>query len=124
MAFAKKLGAKTAYNLATADAIGGTLAIVGAQGIRADINISAISGTPAATFTLEGYDPGSRSWFTLIASVSKTTTGRFYLQAYPGAPVTANVSDNTIVPQQVRLRVNGTATSITFTATAQLLTDR
>lgn len=95
------------------------------RGVQVMVNISAISGTSATgTFTIQGYDELSDSWFTVLASAAKSATGFFTLTAYPGITASSNVSGSTVLPKKWRLNFDISATttpSVTFSASATLL---
>lgn len=95
------------------------------RGVQVMVNISAISGASAdGTFTIQGYDELSDSWFTVLASAAKSATEFFTLTAYPGIAASSNVSANTVLPKRWRLNFDISATttpSVTFSASATLL---
>lgn len=95
------------------------------RGVQVMVNISEISGTSATgTFTIQGYDELSDSWFTVLASAAKSATGFFTLTAYPGIAASANVAGSTVLPKKWRLNFDISATttpSVTFSASATLL---
>lgn len=109
----------------TEDANSATITNMGSRGAIVKVNISAISGTNATgTFTVQGYDELSGSWYTILASAAKTATGFFTLTVYPGNTVTSNVSASTVLPKQWRLNFDISATttpSVTFSATYDLI---
>jgi hypothetical protein len=92
------------------------------RGVQVMVNISAVTGSGAGTFTIQGYDELSGEWFTVLASASKTATGFFTLTAYPGITASSNVSASTVLPKTWRLAWDLTAgTGQTFSASATLL---
>lgn len=97
------------------------------RGVQVMVNVSAVSGTSATgTFTIQGYDELSDSWFTVLASAAKdaNSTGFFTLTAYPGITASSNVSASTVLPKKWRLNFDispTTTPSVTFSASATLL---
>ncbi len=92
------------------------------RGVQVMVNISATTASGAGTYTLQGYDELSDSWFTVLASASKDATGFFTLTVYPGIAASSNVSANTVLPKRWRLAWDLTAgTGHTFSASATLL---
>lgn len=81
------------------------------------VNVSAISGTGATlTPILEGKDPVSGSYFTILTGPAITAAGISVLQAFPGMIAVANQIANSILPRQFRIRwtLAGTTPSATF----------
>lgn len=102
---------------ATADANPNPFLREGARDIRLDINISAITGTSVVA-TLEGYDPQSGSWFTIVASAAKTGTGLFQLYAGVDIPASTNVAVQVPLPNRMRLKfTHNSITSVNYSAT-------
>lgn len=88
------------------------------RGVGLDVllNITAITGTTATiTLFVEGKDPASGTYYTLLQGAGKTATGFTRIFLFPGAPVTANVSANDDLPQTWRVRwtITGTTPSVT-----------
>jgi hypothetical protein len=94
------------------------------RGIKLYINISAVSGTgPTLTVTIQGKDPVSGQYFTVLVSVALATTGETVLTVYPGLAATANVGANDVLPATWRVQalVAGTTPTVTATIAASLL---
>lgn len=91
---------------------------VAGKGLNVYINITAISGTtPTLTVTVQGKDPVSGQYFTILASTALAATGFTRMIIYPGVPAVANASDNDVLPDTFRViaAVGGTGPSVTAT---------
>lgn len=90
------------------------------HGLTLVINVSAYtSGT--YTPVIQGKDPVSGAYFTLLTGPAIGATGTTVLTVYPGITATANSSAATILPQTWRLILNGATTPVmTLNATALL----
>ncbi|MHB1310545.1 MAG: hypothetical protein ACYC3L_00915 [Gemmatimonadaceae bacterium] len=91
------------------------------RGLTVGINVSAITGTsPTLVVTIQGKDPASGTYYTLLASASITAAGYTTLTVYPGLPATANVSANALLPQNWRVlyAITGTTPAVTATVSA------
>lgn len=74
------------------------------RGVKVWVNTTAI-GTGSITVTIQGKDPGSGAYTTLLASAAIVTNTVGVLTVYPGLPATANVSANDVLPRQWRVSV-------------------
>lgn len=61
------------------------------------VNVSN-AGTGSVTITVQGKDPTSGTYYTVLSGAAITTNSFTKYQIFPGAPVTANVSANDIMP--------------------------
>ena len=87
------------------------------------VDVTAISGTLATlTILIEGFDPTSGKYYTLLQSAGLTATGTTVLHLGPGLPATANVSANAILTRNFRVRftITGTTPSVTFSVGASV----
>lgn len=94
------------------------------NGIRLTLNIGAITGSGASiVVTLQGKDPTSGQYYTILASAAKTATGVTALTVFPAAPATANVSANDFLPRTFRVSwtIAGTTPAITATIGASVV---
>lgn len=86
------------------------------------IDVTAFAGTaPTLVITIQGLDPLSGKYFTLLASAVINTVSTVVLRVGPGFPVTANLSANDIIPKQFRVlyTITGSAgQSFTFSVGA------
>ena len=116
--FNNDLGAIVTLTAASAGGNSPDLANGQGRGVKIIVDITAISGTSATlTVTIQGKDPASGSYYTLLAGAGLTATGVTVMTVYPAAVVTANVSANDHVPQFWRLlwTITGTTPSVTAT---------
>lgn len=103
---------------------GSDLENLGSRGAHVVIDITAISGTsPTATFTVEGLDPISGKYYTILASTALNATGTTVLRIFPGLTASANVTVNDLIPPAFRVKcvVAGTNPSVTGTVAVGLI---
>ena len=94
----------------------------GFAGLRAVIDITTFSGTGSLTVTVQGLDPVSGKFYTLLASAALAATGTTDLVVYPGCVAVANRVANVPLPRDVRVIVAvGDASSQTYSVGLQLL---
>jgi hypothetical protein len=74
------------------------------RGVKVWVNMTVV-GTGSITVTIQGKDPGSGAYTTLLASAAITTNVVGVYTVYPGLPATANVSANDVLPRQWRVSV-------------------
>lgn len=92
------------------------------KGIRVTINTTAAGTSPSTVFTIQGKDPVTGAYYTVLASAAVTGVGVTTLYVYPGAAVSANASANFILPSTWRvIATHGNGTSHTYVAGAELL---
>lgn len=88
------------------------------DGIDVVVDITAISGTSASlTVTLQGKDPASSKYFTVLASAALTAIGTTVLRVFPGATASPNLAANDWLPKTWRVSwtIAGTTPSVTAT---------
>jgi hypothetical protein len=95
---------------------------VAASGVRVVLVTTAI-GTGSITLSIQGKDPASGSYFTLLSGAAVTTNTTNTYRVGAGFPVAANVSANDCLPATWRIVVtanNGNAAtySVGFSTTA------
>lgn len=94
----------------------------GWRGVHVVIDVTAITATPSVVFTVQGRDPVSGQYYTILASAAVTATGTTVLRIFPGATAAANTVANDCVPPIWRVNaVHGDADSITYTVSAGYL---
>ena len=92
------------------------------RGLHLVIDITQLTATQTATFTIQGKDPLSGKYYTILASTALAAVATTVLKVYPGAPVSANVSANDILPRDWRVLVTlNNGLSLTFTVAALLV---
>lgn len=77
-------------------------------------NITAYNGG-AFTPTIQGKDPVSGNYYTILAGSAQNTTGTVVLKVYPGITAAANASVSDILPKTWRINVVNTTTPVSFT---------
>lgn len=111
-----------------------------AVGIQAVIDITALNlpttttaapgtttTTPAPpswslTLKIEGKDPTSGKYYTILSSAALSTTGTTVLTVYPGIAAASNVSASSVLPRVWRATVTASTTdSLTYSVGAHLL---
>lgn len=74
------------------------------RGVKVVVDITAISGTtPTLTVTIQGKDPVSGKYFTLLASAALNATGTTVLTVYPGLTASANAVASDVLPRDWRI---------------------
>lgn len=109
---------------ATASANGPDLENIGHKGAVVVIDVTSITGTtPTATFTLQGKDPASGKYYTILASSALNATGTTTLKVHPGLTAAANSVANDIVPRCFRVicTTGGTVTDLDATVGVSLV---
>lgn len=94
------------------------------RGVVILANITALAGTsPTITFIVEGKDPVSGNYYTILTSAALAVTGLTALTVYPGATAAANVTVSLPLARTFRVRwtVGGTTPSVTVSLGAILL---
>lgn len=87
----------------------------GYRGGHIIIDVTAVSGSPSLTFTVQGYDATSGKTYTILASAAITSTGTTVLKVYPGLTAAANAAANDVLPDNWRVNVtHGTSDSVTY----------
>ena len=92
----------------------------GARGIKVVVDITAFAGT-SITVTIEGKDPVSGKYFTLLASAALVATGTTILTVYPGLTAAANVTASDVLPRNWRVKTTGTYNNTTYTITGSTI---
>lgn len=88
---------------------------LGWRGVKVIFDITAVPGADSVTLTIQGKDPASAKYFTLLAGAAETGTATRIYSVYPALPATANVSANDFVPQQWRITITHSAgTNFTY----------
>lgn len=109
----------SAANTASQDS--GDFTNPGCKGVVLVIKITAGAGL-SLTFTIQGKDPVSGAYYTILASSALTGTGTTVLRVYPGLTASANVTADDVLPRTWRVDVNaGNNTSATYSVGALLI---
>lgn len=95
---------------------------LGYRGLHLVIDITAVSGTPGLTFTLQGKDRVSGKYYTILASAALAAVATTVLRVFDGSTVTANLAANDMLPEAWRVIVGvATADSVTYSVGVSLL---
>lgn len=109
---------------ATASANGGDQDNFVGKGLHIVVDITAVTGTsPTLVVTVEGKDPLSGKYYTLLASASLTATGTTVLKVSPGLTAAANTVANDVLPRiwRVKTTIGGTTPVWTGTINASVM---
>lgn len=83
------------------------------------INVSAAAATPSVVPTIEGKDPISGTYYTILTGAAITATGITVLRIGPGITAVANVAVADMVPRTYRVTMtHADADSITYSVAA------
>jgi hypothetical protein len=95
------------------------------RGVKVVIDITALAGTtPTLTVTIQGKDPVSGKYFTILASAALAAVATTVLTVYPGLVAAANVAANDVLPRDWRISyaIGGSAgQAVTATITASII---
>jgi hypothetical protein len=87
------------------------------DGLELVVNISAQTGTPNTTITIEGKDEVSGNYYTVLASAALAAVATTVLRVFPDSAVTANLAANAALPKVWRVKAVVAGTSPVVTAT-------
>lgn len=79
------------------------------------IDITALGASATLTVTVEGYDPKSNKYYTILASAALGSTGTTTLKVYPGLTASANAVANDVLPTQFRVKAVTATQTVTGT---------
>lgn len=88
------------------------------KGLLLFIDITAITGTsPTLTVTIQGKDPVSGKYYTILASAALAAVATTVLKVYPGLTAAANSVANDVLPPDFRIitSIGGTTPAVTAT---------
>lgn len=95
------------------------------RGVKVVIDITALAGTtPTLTVTIQGKDPVSGKYFTILVSAALAAVATTVLTVYPGIVAAANVAANDALPRDWRISyaIGGSAgQAVTATITASVI---
>lgn len=117
-------GALITHTAASAGTNGTDQTNYGARGLKVIVDITAITGTtPTLTVTIQGKDPTSGKYYTLLASAALSTVSTTVLTVYPALTAAANVTANDVLPKTWRVitAIGGTTPAVTATVAASLV---
>lgn len=97
-------------------------ASAGVRGLHLVIDATAVTATPSVVFTVQGADPVSGKFYTILASAAITATGTTVLRVYPGLTAAANTVASDVLPPRWRvIATHADADSITYSVAALLV---
>jgi hypothetical protein len=89
--------------------------------VHVTINVSAVTATPIITPAIQGQDPASGSWYSILVGTAITATGLTVLKVGPGITAVANGAAADYLPAAWRLVLTHTdADSATYSVGAVL----
>ena len=89
------------------------------RGITVGINVTAVTGS--IVVTIQGKDPASGTYYTLLASAAIAAPAFSTLTLYPGDAVTTNISANGNLPSQFRIAYTIVTGPVTCTISPVML---
>lgn len=93
-----------------------------ARGVVVVIDVTAAADTPSIVVTIQGLDPVSGQYYTLLASAAITGISTVVLRVYPGLTAAANLVANGILPRNWAIDVvHADGDSITYSVSADLI---
>jgi hypothetical protein len=94
------------------------------RGLQLVIDITALTGTgPTLTVTIQGKDPTSGKFYTILASAALAAVATTVLRVYPGLTAAANLTANDVLPREWRVvaTIAGTTPAVTATIAANFV---
>jgi len=86
------------------------------------IDATAASATPSVVFTIEGKDPVSNKYYTILASAAITGTGTTVLRVHPDLTAAPNVVAKDMLPATWRVTATASdADSLTYSVGASMI---
>lgn len=106
----------------TASTDSGDLVNRSARGLHLIIDVTAVPGVDTVTFTIQGKDPLSGKYYTILASAAIVAASTVVLKVYPGMTAAANLVASDVLPSDWRVLVTHSAgTNFTYSVGAQLI---
>lgn len=97
----------------------GTQTNYNGKGVNVFVDVTAVGTAPSITVAIQGLDPVSGKWVTLLTSAAITTVSTTLLRVYPGIAAAANTKADEVLPRRWRVNVtHGNADSITYSVGA------
>ncbi len=94
----------------------------GARGVLVVIDVTAITSTPSVVFTIQGYDPTSGKYYTILASAAITGVGTTVLRVHPELTGSANTIAKDFMPPRWAVdATHANGNSITYTVSYALV---
>jgi hypothetical protein len=93
-----------------------------ARGVEVIVDMTVDGGTDTVTVTIEGKDPASGKFYTILASTALTAVATTVLRVYPGLVVAANATANDVLPKVWRVTCTHSGVqSFTYSVGANLV---
>lgn len=93
-----------------------------AKGLHLIIDMTAVPGVDTVTFTIQGKDPLSGKYYTLLASAAIVAASTVVLKVYPGLTAAANLVASDVLPADWRvLATHSAGSNFTYSVGAQLI---
>jgi hypothetical protein len=91
------------------------------RGLHVVVDVTALGASATLTVTIQGKDPASGKYYTLLASAAIASTGTTVLKVYPGLTAASNLTANDILPMNWRIRAVGAVAAVTAKISAHLV---
>lgn len=75
------------------------------RGILLVFDITAVPGVQTVTLTIQGRDPLSGAYYTILAGAAQVAVSTIVMRVYPGLTAVANLTANDIIPRTWRVNV-------------------
>lgn len=93
-----------------------------ARGVVLTIDMTAVPGTDTVTFAIEGLDPVSGKFYTILQSAAIVAVSTVVLRVYPGLIAAANLVVSDVLPLGWRVRtIHSAGTNFTYSVGANLV---
>lgn len=91
-------------------------------GLVVVIDVTAVTDSPSVVFTIQGKDPTSGKFYTILASAAITGTGTTVLRVHPDLTAAANTVAKDMLPAVWRVSADhADADSITYSVGASMV---
>lgn len=92
------------------------------RGLILVLDITVVPGVDTITPTIQGKDPASGKYFTILAGAAQVGVATVILRVYPGLVVAANLAANDILPVIWRLAmVHSAGSNFTYSVGASIV---
>lgn len=92
------------------------------RGVELVIDMTTVPTVDTVTFTLQGKDPTSGKYFTILASAAIVAVSTVVLRVYPGLTAAANAVVSDVLPRTWRvLATHSAGTNFTYSVGANYL---
>lgn len=92
------------------------------MGLVVVIDVTAVTDSPSVVFTIQGKDPASSKYYTILASAAITGTGTTVLRVHPDLTAAANTVAKDMLPAVWRVSADhADADSITYSVGASMV---